>query len=76
MRYKFIKDKYERHKFVDMENTNESVFHFIQNAQTMKREEVFELLLLFFGQNFNFMAPIENDVCFICLNFKKHKFIF
>ncbi len=40
---------------------NNQFYHLIEFAKSNSRERTFELILKFFGQNFNLMTPIEND---------------
>lgn len=63
MRHSFIKNKYEKHKFIEQETQIDRQFNrFIEFAKVNSREKTFELLLSLFGQNYNFMKPIEADV--------------
>ena len=59
---KFIKDKYERHKFIDQESNIDQIHHIIEFAKVNSKERTFEVLLQLFGQNFNLLAPIPHDV--------------
>ena len=62
MRYKFIKDKYERHKFIKHEIPFDKHHQMIEFAKVNSREKTFEVLLQLFGQNINLLAPIAHDV--------------
>lgn len=61
MRYKFIKDKYERHKFIKHEIPFDKHHQMIEFAKVNSREKTFEVLLQLFGQNINLLAPIAHD---------------
>ena len=65
-RHRFIKDKYEKHKFVQRDTKNDKFynFNFIEFAKSNTREKTFELILKFFAQNGNLMTPNETDVSF------------
>ena len=62
MRSRFIKDKYERHKFANTACSLEAFYGFVQNPSGCGREENFQALLQLYCQNLNFMAPIDTDV--------------
>lgn len=63
MRYRFIKDKYERHKFVQHTQDNlDQLSQVIEFAKANSRERTFDLLLRSFGQDLNLLAPLVHDV--------------
>ena len=63
MRHKFIRDKYEKHKFVKIETNLEKIMNeFIEFVKVNDYKRNFELLLYIYGQNLNLMTPFENSL--------------
>ena len=62
-RRKYIKQKYENHKFVLNKLSNkEKIIKLLKNLEDNEPKDLFDSLLNFFGQNFDLLAPIDQDV--------------